>query len=161
MKRRAKSPSGRTRQKPTRQSRPPKPWALRDREMLGLVFQAFEDLTALRQRCARKVAGAREEEHIFGHLLWKPDETGLQRWSRISEIVTTSWRVLDQTVRTNRLDPAQCQESYRQMLWIRTVWVGLDPQADSLELLDQITDHLRQVLIRYAQALGQRRTTLP
>ena len=155
------NPSGPTRQKPRRRSRHPKPWVMRDPEMLGLVFQAFEDLTTLRQRCAWEVASAREEERLIGHLLWKPDQSGLQRWNRLFEMVTTSWRVLDQTVRTNRLDPAQCQECYRHMLWIRTTWAGLDPRADSLELLDQITDHLRQVLIRYAQAQGQRRRPQP
>jgi hypothetical protein len=124
--------------------------------MLSLVFQAFEDLTTLRQRCSQKVTAAREEERMFGHLLLKPNHSGLQRWRHVSEMVTTGWSVLDDTVRTNRLDPAQWQGLYRDMLWIRTAWAGLDPQTDSLALIEQITDHLRQLLIRYAQAQGQR-----
>ncbi len=125
--------------------------------MLKLVFQAFEDLTTLRQRCARRVAAAREDERVFGQLSLKPDQSGLQRWSRVSEMVTTGWSVLDDAVRTNRLDPAPCQETYRHMLWIRTAWARLDPRSTSLSLIEQITEHLRHLLICYAQAQGQRR----
>ena len=130
----------------------PKSWVLRDPETLNLTFQTFEDLTTLRQRCREQVTDAREVEHMFGSLLWREDESGLQRWSRLSEMITTIWRLLDHTIRTNRLDPPQFQEAYRQMLWIKTVWTRLDPQPGSRRLIDQITDHLRQLLIHSAQS---------
>jgi len=154
-------PSDNKRQRSVRRSSTPKPWVLRDPEMLGLVFQAFEDLTTLRQRCARNVAGAKEDERLFGHLMQYVDQSGLQRWSRVSERVTTSWSLLDNTVRTNCLDPAQCQESYRQMWSVRTVWLGLESPPGSLALIDRVIDHLRQLLICYAQAQGQRRRPQP
>ena len=154
-------PSGNQKGRPGRRTSPPTLWALRDPEMLGLVFQAFEALTTLRPYCARQVAEAREEDRLFGHLWLTPDHWGLQRWSGMSERITTSWQVLDRTVRTNQLDLAQCQECYRHMLGIRTTWAGLDRQASSLKLLDKTTDCLRQVLIRYAQAQGQLRRPQP
>ena len=155
------NPSGPTRQKPTRRSRYPKLWTLQDPEPLGLVFQAFEDLTTLRQRCAREVASAREEERLFGHLFQNVDQSGFQRWSRVSERVTTSWSLLDDSVRTNRFDSAQFQEAYRQMWSVRTVWLGLESQPGSLALIDRVIDHLRQLLICYAQAQGHRRRPQP
>jgi hypothetical protein len=119
--------------------------------MLRLMFQAFEDLTALRQHGARKVAHALETEHLFGALLWEPDESGLQRWRRLSERVTRSWRLLDHTVQTNRLDPLQFQEAYRQLLSLRMAWARLEPQSQALPLIDRIIDHMRQLLIGHAQ----------
>ena len=155
------NPSGKTRQKPTRRSRYPKLWTLQDPEPLGLVFQAFEDLSTLRQHCVRNVAGAKEDERLFGHLMQNVDQSGFQRWSRVSERVTTSWSLLDDTVRTNRFDPAQCQEAYRQMWGVRAVWLRLEPQRGSLALIDRVIDHLRQLFICYAQAQGQRRRLQP
>jgi hypothetical protein len=155
MKQRA-NPPGMTRKKSAKRSRSPKPWVLRDPETLRLVFEAFEHLTTLRQQCNRKVAAAREVEQLFGHLLWHEDESGFRRWSRLSEMVTASWSLLDQTVRTNRLDPAQSQEAYRQMLRVRMAWTRLESQPGPISLINQITDHLRQLLIRYAQAQAYR-----
>jgi hypothetical protein len=122
--------------------------------MLRLVFQAFEDLMALRQTCAWKVARAQETERMFGSVLWKPDESGLQRWRHLAEMTMTNWTLLDQMVRTNQFDSAQCQEAYRRMLRVRITWGHLDRQTDSFELIDRITDGLRQLLIGYAQARG-------
>jgi hypothetical protein len=119
--------------------------------MLDLVFQTFEDLTTLRQRCGQKITKAREEEHLFGQMLWHEDQSGLRRWSRLSEMVTASWSLLDQTLRTNRLDPAEFQTAYRRILWVRTAWTRLESQPEPISLIDQIMDHLRQLLIRHAQ----------
>jgi hypothetical protein len=151
------NPSGRMGRKPRKPSRHTKLWTLRDPEMLSIVFQTFEALTTLRQRCSQNVTAAREEEHMLQHMLLNADQSGLLRWSRLSEMVITNWSLLDHAVQANRLDPAQFQEAYRKMLWIRTAWGRLDPKPESLKLIDQITDHLRQLLIRYAQAQGQPR----
>jgi hypothetical protein len=67
------NPLGNPLQQPMGRSRPPRLWTLRDPETLNLVFQTFEDLTTLRQRCGQKVTAAREVEHVFGHLLWNED----------------------------------------------------------------------------------------
>lgn len=154
---RGKTPSDIKRKRSGRRSAAPKRWVLRNPEILNLVFQAFEGLTTLRQRCGQKVTEAREEEHMLAHMLLNADQSGLRRWSRLSEMVTTNWSLLDHTVRTNRLDPAKFQEAYRHMLWIRTAWLRLETQRASLHLIDQITDHLRQLLISYAQARRQPR----
>jgi len=150
--RRASTP---TQSRSTRPHRPVKPWVLRDPEVLRLVFQTFEDLTALRQQCARKVASAREAEHLFGRVFLEPDQSGLQRWSRIYEKIKTSWGVFDDLVRTNRLDTAGCQEVYRDLMGIRVAWQCMKGPANCLELMDQITKRVRQVLIHVAQRQGQ------
>lgn len=98
---------------PGRQSQHQKLWTLRDPETLNLLFQAFEDLTILRQHCGQKIRVAREEERLFGSLL-EDDESGLRRWSYMSVRVETSWSLLDHTLRTTRLDPTQFQEAYRK-----------------------------------------------
>ena len=154
-------PSGNQKGKPRRRSSTPTLWVLQDPEPLRVVFRAFEDLTTLQQCCSRKVAGAWETERLFGSLLWKPDESGLQRWRRLADMILTSWTVVDETVRTNRLDPAQCQEAYRRMLRVRVAWGQLDRQADSLARIDHITDCLHQLLIGYAQARGPRTRPQP
>ena len=148
-------PSGNQKGKPRRRSSTPTRWVLQDPELLRVVFRVFEDLTTLRQCCSKQVATAWEIERLFGSLLWKPDESGLQRWRRLADMILTSWTVVDETVRTNRLDPAQYQEAYRRMLRVRVAWGQLDRQTDSLERIDHITDGLRQLLIGYAQARGQ------
>ena len=56
---------------------------------------------------------------MFESLLWKPDESGLQRWRRLADMIRTSWMVLDQMVRTNGWILARCQDCYRHMLEIR------------------------------------------
>lgn len=155
------NPRGTPQQQPMRRSRHPTLWVLEDPEVLDLVFQAFEDLTTLRQCCGQKVSKAREKEHLVGPLLWKEDESGLRRWSRLSEIVTTIWNLLDQTVRTNRLDCARCQEAYRQMLWVRMVWTRLESHPGQISLIEHITNHLRQLLIHVAQAHRHRRRVQP
>ena len=152
MKRRAKSPSGRTRQKSTKPSRPPKLWVLRDPEVLRLVYQTFEVVTDLRRHCVRQVEAATEEEQLFGHLARRVDQSGLQRWRWVSELVMSTWSLLDQMVRTNRFDPVQGQETYRRLLGGRTTWARLDPRSDSFARLVQITSCLRELLICHAQA---------
>ena len=132
-------PSGNQKGKPRRRSSTPTRWVLQDPELLRVVFLVFEDLTTLRQCCSKQVATAWEIERLFGSLLWKPDESGLQRW----------------------LDPAQYQEAYRRMLRVQVAWGQLDRQTDSLERIDHITDGLRQLLIGYAQARGQGTRPLP
>jgi hypothetical protein len=98
---------------------------------------------------------------MLGPMSLDPDQSGLQRWSCLSEIVTTVWRLLDQTVRTNRLDYAQCQDAYRQMLWVRMAWTRLESQPGRISLIEHITDHLRQLLIHVAQAHRYRRRLQP
>ena len=144
-----------------KRTRYPKLRMLEDPEILDLVFQSFEDLTTLRQCCGQKVSKAREEEHLFGALLRKDDESGLRRWSRLFEIVTTIWNLLDQTVRTNRLDCARCQEAYRQMLWVRMAWTRLESHPGRISLIEHITNQLRQLLIHVAQAHRHRRQVQP
>ena len=155
------NPSGPTRQKPRRRSRHPKPWVLRDPELLSLVYQTFEDVTDLRRHCVRQVEAATEVEQVFGHLPCRVDQSGLQRWRWVSELVMRTWSLLDQIVRTNRFDPVQGQEAYRQLLGARMTWARLEPRSDSFARLVQITSGLRELLIRYAQAQGQRRRPQP
>ena len=119
--------------------------------MLTLVFQIFEDLIILRQQCGQKLAQAKHTERLFGPLFWEEDESGFRLWSRLFETATTSWSLLDHTVRVNRIDPAQFQEVYRQMLQVGTTWARLESQSGTISLIDQITAHLRQLLIRHAQ----------
>jgi hypothetical protein len=154
---RGKTPSDIKRKRSARRSASPRRWILRDPEVLNLVFHAFEGLTTLQQRCARQVVDAQEEAHMIAGMGLNTGQSALRRWSRLSEIVTTNWRLLDYTVQTNRLDSGQFQEAYRQMLEVKTAWLRLEPQRTALHLIDQITDHLRQLLISYAQARRQPR----
>ena len=146
------NPSGRTRQKPTKSCRSPKLWVLRDPEVLSLVYQTFEEVTDLRRHCVRQVEAETEVEQVFGHLPRRGDQSGLQRWRWLSELVMRTWSLLDQIVRTNRVDPVQGQEAYRQLLGARTTWARLEPRSDSFARLVQITSGLRELLIRHAQA---------
>lgn len=145
-----------TRKKSSTGAQSPRPWVLRDPEVLSVVLQAYEDLTALRQQCALKVASAREVEQLFWSVLFEPDESGLQRWSRMAERVTASRKVLDDMVTTNRLVHADCQGTYRRMVTIRMAWTHLEKDSKSLPLIDRITDGLRRVLIAYAEAQPRR-----
>lgn len=129
--------------------------------MLNLLYQAFEDLTTLRQECKGKVAAAREEEQLFGALLLNEDQSGLRRWSHLLEMITRTWSLLDHTVRTNRFDAAQFQEAYRRMLRVRTAWTRMESHRGPISRIAQITDHLRQLLIRAAQAQIDRRWPHP
>lgn len=145
-----------TQTKSTTRARSPRPWVLRDPEVLRVVLQAYEDLTALRQQCALKVASAREVDQLFWSVLFEPDESGLQRWSRIAERVTASRKVLADMVTTNRLIHADCQGTYRRMVTIRMAWTHLENNSKSLPLIDRITDGLRRMLIAYAEAQPRR-----
>ncbi|MDR4470585.1 MAG: hypothetical protein MRJ68_20165 [Nitrospira sp.] len=144
------------RKKSATRARSPRPWMLRHPELLSLVFRAFEDLTTLHLRCALEVTSARNVERLFGSILFEPDESGLQRWSWVAEMVTASRKVLDDMVTTNRLVHAECQGTYRRMLTIRLAWTQLEKDSKSLPLIDRITDCLRRVLIGYAAAQGRR-----
>ena len=157
MKRGKKTPSGVKRKRSARRSASPRRWILRDPEVLNLVFHAFEGLTTLQQRCARRVVDAQEVAHMTAGMGLNTGQSTVRRWSRLSEMVTTSWRLLDHTVQTNRFDSGQFREAYRQMLGVKTEWLRLESQRAPLHLIDQITDHLRQLLIRYAQSRRQPR----
>ena len=157
MKRRKKTLSGITRKRSGRRSASPRKWVLRDPEVLDLVFHSFEGLTTLQQRCARQVVEAKEEAYMVAGMGLNTAQSELRQWSRLSEIVTTNWSLLDYTVQTNRLDSSQFQEAYRQMLGVKTAWLRLEPQRAPRHLIDRITDHLRQLLIRYAQTRRQPR----
>lgn len=158
---RKKRPAGIDRNRFEKRSASRARWVLQDPETLDLAFQTFEDLTALRQHCARKLAKARETEHLFGPLLLKDDESGLRRWSRLSDRVTIIWRLLDHTVRDSRLDLDEFQAAYRGMLAVRMAWTRLETQPGPISLIDQIIQQLRQLLICYAQAHGHGRRAQP
>ena len=136
-------------------SRSPKLWVLRDPDVLSLLYQTFEEVTDLRRHCVRQVESATEVEQLFGQLAREVDQSGVRRWCRLSEIVKSTWSLLDQIVRTNRFDPVQGQEAYRQLLGARTTWARLEPRSDSFARLVQITSGLRELLIRHAQAQGR------
>ena len=146
------NPSDRTRQKPTKPCRSPRLWALRDPEVLSLVYQTFEEVTDLRRHCVRQVESATEVEQLFGQLACEVDQSGLQRWRWLSELIMSTWSLLDQMVRTNRFDPVQGQEAYRRLLGARTTWARLEPRSEWFARLVQITSGLRELLIRHAQA---------
>ncbi len=154
---REKTSSDIKRKRSARRSAFPRRWILRDPEVLDLVFQALEGLTTLQQRCARQVVDAQEEAHMIAGMGLNTGQSALRRWSRLSEMVTTNWRLLDYTVQTNQLDSGQFQEAYRQMLGVKTAWLRLESQRAPLHLIDRITNQLRQLLIRYAQARRQPR----
>ena len=135
----------------TKQRCTAKPWVLRDPEMLRMVLQAFEDLTTLRQHCAEKIQRAREHEYLFQNVPVEPDKSGLQRWRGVRERIMACWRFTDDLVRTSQFDAARCQDAYRDLIWIQMAWRHLDPRSASLSLIEQITDHLRQLLIGAAQ----------
>ncbi len=145
-----------TRKKSAIHARSPRPWVLRDSEVLSLVFRAFEDLTTLHLQCALKVASARKVEQVLGSILFEPEESGLQHWSRMAERVTASRKVLDDMVTTNRLVHADCQDTYRRMLTIRMAWTHFEKDSKQLPLIDRITESLRRVLISYAAAQPRR-----
>ena len=146
-----------TRKKSATRARSPRPWVLRDPEVLRVVLNVYEDLTALRQQCALKVEAAREVEQLFWRVLFEPDESGLQRWSRITEMVTSSrdgsGRHGDNQSGSSHAD---CQGTYRRMLTIRMAWTHLENNSKSLPLIDRITESLRRVLIAYAEAQPRR-----
>lgn len=127
------------------------PRRLRDPEMLTLMFQAFEDLTTLREHCVGKIQAARNFEYVCRKMPLEPDQSGLQRWLQISERVIACRRVVDDLLRTHRLDADRCYESYRGLLGIRPTWRQLQHSSDARVLVEQVTTHLRQVLIHHAQ----------
>lgn len=138
----------------TKKQRPVRAWVLRNPEVLELVFQVYEDLTALRPQCALQVESARDVERLFGSVLHEPDQSGLQRWIGISERIKTSWSVFDDLVNTNKLDVARCQAVYRDLMGIKVAWQRMKGPAHSLQLIRQIATGVRQVLIHYAQRHG-------
>ena len=140
----------------TKKRQPVRAWVLRDPDVLSVVFQTFEDLTALRQQCARKVASARDAEQLFGRVFFEPDQSGLQRWSRIYERIKDSWDVFDDLVRTHQFDAARCQAVYRDLMGLQVAWQRMKGPLDCLELMDQMTKRVRQVLIHHAQWQGHR-----
>ena len=100
----------------------------------------------------RSVESATEVEQLFGQLACEVDQSGLQRWRWLSELIMSTWSLLDQMVRTNRFDPVQGQEAYRRLLGARTTWARLEPGSEWFARLVQITSGLRELLIRHAQA---------
>ncbi len=151
--RRAQSPK---RARSSKKRRPVKVWLLRDPEVLRLVFQIFEDLTALRRHCAGEVKSAREYEYMVRKLSLETDPSGLPRWSRLDERVTTCWGVFDDLIRTNQLNATRCHEVYRDLMEIQVAWERMKDSAEGLELIDQTTQNVREVLICHAQWHGQR-----
>ncbi|NGZ95319.1 MAG: hypothetical protein CV089_04160 [Nitrospira sp. WS110] len=151
--RRAQPPK---RARSSKKRRPVKVWVLRDEEVLNLVYLIYEDLTALRRDCAEEVESAREVDYVCRNFTLEPDHSGLQRWSRLSERVTTCWDVFDDLVQTNQLDVTECQAVYRDVMSIQVAWERLKGPAEGLELIDQIKKNVRQVLICHAQWRDQR-----
>lgn len=103
----------------SKKRRPVKVWVLRDPEVLRLVFQIFEDLTALRRYCVGEIESAHEVEYVCRNFTLEPDHSGLQRWSRLSKQITTCWGVFDDLARTIQFDATCCQAVYRDLMSIQ------------------------------------------
>ena len=135
----------------TNTRRPVKGWVLRDPEVLRVVFQIFDDLTALRRHCAEKVESARKEEHLYQTLRVRPDHSGVRSWQQMLKRVTRCWCVLDDLVCTNRLVVTRCQAVYRDLLGIEVAWQRIKGPAYFHMLIVQTLDRVRQLLIQQAQ----------
>ncbi|MDR4469551.1 MAG: hypothetical protein MRJ68_14855 [Nitrospira sp.] len=151
--RRAPSPK---RARSSKKRRPVKVWLIRDPEVLRVVFQIFDDLTALRRHCAEEVESAREVEYVCRNASFEPDHSGLQRWSRLSKQITACWGVFDDLVQTTQLNAKQCRVVYRGLMSLSVAWEYMKGSVEGVELIDQTTRNVRAVLIAHAQWHGQR-----
>ena len=129
---------------------PPACYQLRDPRQLGQVFDAFEGLSELRRLCAREVAHAKESEQMFGYISFEDDESGLRRWSRLFDRITSCWCILDQSALESQIDPTEFQQMYRHLLAARASWSHVAPQTVPLLLLDHTIDQVKEVLISCA-----------
>lgn len=125
-------------------------YRLCDPRQLGQVFGTFEGLSELRRLCAREVNSAQQSEQLFGAFYFEDDQSGLQRWKRLFDRITISWRILDQSVRNGRIDWTEFQLVYRSLLSARIIWSRSASRTVPLKLFDRIIDHVREVLISCA-----------
>ncbi|MDR4469843.1 MAG: hypothetical protein MRJ68_16360 [Nitrospira sp.] len=140
-----------TRAGATKTSRPATPSRLRHPAFPWLVFQTFDDLTTLRRHCMEEVESARKSADRYRTLLARPDQSRVRRWRQMLKRVTRCWCVLDDLVRTNRLNATRFHEVYRALLGIQVEWPRLEGPASCRPLIAQTLDHVRQLLIKQAQ----------
>lgn len=121
-----------------------------DPELLGHLLDAFEGLWTLRRRATQVLANEKEDDKTFGHLRRLKGHPSAERWEYLVECVTACWSPVEQCVRRGRINPAQLQLVYHQMLWVQATWSSFAPQQVPRDLIRHIIDSLRQVLVACA-----------